>query len=150
MREQGIVTEIRGEKAVVKVLTFGSLGCGCGNVSCRRFEDLEVQNLCGAKKDEWILLESEREQGKQRGMLQTAGSFCLFILGTGLGQVICRALGITGRGGLVFPLLIGLGIGILGFVGIFQYYRRSPLQAPRAVKVIPAPAEKFTEGVCLL
>jgi hypothetical protein len=152
IRKRGQVKEIHGDMALIKTLSVRTVGGSCcGSLSCRSFEEIEARNLCGAKKDDWIIVETEEDRGKIRTLALTLGPFAAFLLGCGLVQVLLNVLGWTAPEKIV-PLVLGAGlaIGAVAAMVFIVFYRKHPLKTAVASRIIPAPEEKAGEKIYLL
>jgi hypothetical protein len=150
-RKRGQVKEIYGGKALVKTLSVKTLGGSCcGGLSCRSFEELEVRNLCGAEKGDWVIIESEGDREKDRAMLLPLGTFSAFLFGGGLTQAALKAAGWIAPEKIV-PVILGTGLaaGAAALAVFIVFYRKHPLKTPAASRIIPAP-EQFEEKIFLI
>jgi hypothetical protein len=151
MRKRGQIKEIHGDKALVKTLSVKALGCPCcGGLSCRSFEELEVENLCRAREGDWVIFEVEVHKEKTRSTLLTLGTFIAVLFGACLVQALLKALGWTSQKIIPFALGFGLAAGAVALVFLRIFYRKHPLKPAAATQVIPAPEEKFEEKLYLI
>ncbi|MDR1469916.1 MAG: hypothetical protein LBT00_11560 [Spirochaetaceae bacterium] len=151
-RKRGQVKEIHGDMALVETLTVRTMGGSCcGSVSCRSFEEIKVRNLCGAKKDDWIIIETEGDREKDRTMALTLGAFAAFLCGCGLAQAVLKTLGWAAPEKIV-PVVLGAGLaaGAVVVACFMVFYRRHPLKTASASQIISAPEEKMEEKIYLL
>ncbi|WP_010262608.1 SoxR reducing system RseC family protein [Treponema primitia] len=135
MRETGIVTDIRGETAVVKVerlLTTGG-GC-CGSVTTVESVFLETRNLCQAKIGDHVRVESDYDKVRFRNLAQIGICIAAFIISLGIGDALLPQLGVSTYKG---PLSFGLGMVMtIAAFGIIRWSnKKNPANTPIAYEL---------------
>ncbi|MFP3040777.1 SoxR reducing system RseC family protein [Treponema primitia] len=141
MKETGIVTDIRGEMAVVKVerlLTTGG-GC-CVNVTTVESVFLETRNLCQANIGDHVRVESDYDKVKFRNLVQIGLCFAAFIISLGIGDTLLPRLGVSTYKG---PLSFGLGMVMaIAAFGIIRWAnKKNPSDIPIAYELAALPAQ---------
>lgn len=152
MKKRGQVKELHGGMALVKTLSVKTLGGSCcGGLSCRIFEELEVQNLCGAREGDWVIFETESDKEKTRTTVLTLGTFIAVLFGACLVQAFSKVAALTASQKII-PIALGFGLaaGAATLVSLLVFYRKHPLKPAAASQVIPAPEEKFEEKLYLI
>ena len=136
MLEKGIVVELKGDRAAVKVQRQVTTGCGCGNMLTTEETMVEVKNLCQAGLNDWVALNSTHDIKKYRDAAQLGAAFLAFISGIAVGEYLFPHFGLIPQ----TPVSLGIGavLGIIGFLTIQGIYRKKPLPAQVAYKLLAA------------
>jgi hypothetical protein len=129
MKETGVVTDIKGEMAVVKVIRLITTGGGCcGTITTRKPFFLETRNLCQASIGDQVKVESDYDKARVRKLVQIGICLAAFTIGIGIGD---SALGISAYKA---PAAFGLGIllAIIAFGIIRWFNKKNPSAVPVA------------------
>jgi hypothetical protein len=96
MKETGIVTDLKGEVAVVKVEReiIDPEDC-CGRKTTLKSFFLETRNLCQAKIGDQVWVESDDDTAKSRNLIQICISVAVFVVGLGAADAALPLLGIS-------------------------------------------------------
>jgi hypothetical protein len=135
MKETGIVTDIRGETAVVKVERKTTSGAKCcvGVTAVKPFF-LETRNLCQARVGDHVQVESDDDKTASRNLVQTGLCILAFVIGLSAAGAVFPLLGIAGHRE---PLSFGLGLimAALSF-GIMRQINRKRMRVPTACELL--------------
>jgi hypothetical protein len=141
MREIGMVTEIKGNIAVIRVDRRSFKGCGRGCADCKEDYLLEVRNLCKARVNDWVYLDSNYDVRKFRNIVKAGISLLIFVL---IGTIAENTLPLLNLSAGVKPLTLILGSApaIAAFILIGKYFRKKPLPITTAhtIAAPPVPA----------
>jgi len=134
MLEKGIVTELKGDRATVKVQRQVNTGCGCGNMLTTEETLVEVKNLCQAGLNDWVALNSNHDIINYRNALQIGVAFLAFISGIAVGEHVFPFFGLTPK----TPVSLGIGfaLGIIAFLIFRKISRRKSLPVQVAYKLL--------------
>jgi len=134
MRETGIVTELNGNMAVLKVMRKVPTGCGCGNSVTIEEIRVEVKNNCAAKLGDQVAFGSTHDESRFRHTARAFVSVSAFLAGFITGEAIFPRLGIS------FPALvsgaIGVTLAVIPFLIITRHYKKNPLPAQAAYSIV--------------
>ena len=130
MQETGIITELKGDMATVRVERMVIAGCGCGKMTRKEEALMEVKNLCNAGLNDRVVLNSPYDIMHYRNTIQISGAFLVFILGCAAGEGIFPQLVLSHR--ILFSLGLGLVLGVAAFLVIRSIYRKKTLPVPVA------------------
>ena len=140
MLEKGIVTELKGDMATVKVQRLVNTGCGCGNMLTTEDTLVEVKNLCHANLNDPVALNSIHEITSYRNIIQAIGASLAFIMGIAAGEHIFPYVGITPKTSV--SVGFGLVLGTIAFLTIRGIYRKKSLPVPVAYKLLHSTTEE--------
>jgi hypothetical protein len=135
MNETGIVTDIRGETAVVKVERQTTVGATCcvGVTAVKPFF-LEARNLCHARVGDHVRVESDDDKAPFRSLAQAGLCIAAFVIGLGAAGAVFPLLGIAGHRE-PFSFGLGLVMAALSF-GIARRVNRKKMRAPAACELL--------------
>jgi hypothetical protein len=135
MNETGIVTDIRGETAVVKVERQTTVGAACcvGVTAVKPFF-LEARNLCHAGVGDHVRVESDDDKAPFRSLARAGLCIAVFVIGLGAAGTVFPLLGIAGHRE---PLALGLGLAlaVLSFV-IMRHINRKKTRPPMVCELL--------------
>ena len=134
MLETGIVTELNGNMATVKVNRKDPTGCGCGNSITTEEVLVEVKNLCKARLNDKVVLGSTHDELRYRSSIRAFGAVFAFLLGAGAGEILFPRLGISFYA--PFSLGFGLILGIFAFLAINRRLKKQALPAQAAYSIV--------------
>ena len=130
MQETGIITELKGDMATVRVQRMVIAGCGCGKTTKKEETLMEVKNLCNADLNDRVVLNSPYDIMHYRNTIQISGTFVAFIIGIALGEGIFPRLGLSHQ--IIFSLGLGIVLGVAAFFAIRSIYQKKSLPFPVA------------------
>jgi hypothetical protein len=136
MKETGVVTETKGDMAVVKVKRLVPNGCGCG-VTNRNEEILvEVRNLCNARVNDRVYLNSNHDIQQLRNTVKMGVPLLVFAV---IGIATERVLALRDLNAWIKPLALGLGLvfALIAFAIIQGHYKKRPVPLSAAHRTIP-------------
>jgi hypothetical protein len=133
MREKGIITELNGDTAIVRVERLENTGCGCGNCVRKKETLVKARNSCNAGLNDQVYLESNYDWVKYRSTIKTALSFTVLVLGMAAGNFIFPRLGLTS---ISYSVACGLILAAAAFLVITKIFSRRPLSQGEAVELI--------------
>jgi hypothetical protein len=134
MKETGVVTETRGDMAVVKVKRLVPNGCGCG-VTNRNEEILvEVRNLCNARVNDRVYLNSNHDIQQLRNTVKAGVPLLVFAL---IGVTAEHALALLDLTGWIKPLALSLGLvfALITLAVIQRHYKKRPIPLSAAHEI---------------
>jgi len=134
MQETGIVTELNGNMATLKVIRKVPIGCGCGKAITTEEIFIEVKNLCNAKLNDEVVLGSTHDELRYRSTIRACGTVFAFILGAAAGELLFPHLGVSFYA--PFSLALGIVLGVFAFLAINRHFRKQPLPAQAALAVL--------------
>ncbi|MDR2048010.1 MAG: SoxR reducing system RseC family protein [Treponema sp.] len=134
MQETGVVTETMGDMAVVKVKRLVPNGCGCGVTNLNEETLVEVRNLCNARVNDRVYLNSNHDIQQLRNTVKMGVPLLVFAV---TGVAAERVLTLLDFNAWVKPLALSLGLafGLITFAVIQRYYKKRPvpLSAARGI-----------------
>jgi hypothetical protein len=134
MREKGIVIELNGDMVKVSVDRVINLSQG-GSAPVTEKILLEVKNICNAKLNDEVIINSALKLARHQRVAAFSGFFIAFAIGSSIGNAILPRLGIV----IGAPFSAGIGI-VLGCIfllvtrNIFKKNRVPELAAYAIVK----------------
>ena len=134
MRETGIVTELNGTMATLKVIRKVPTGCGCGNTVTTEEFIIEVKNTCGAKPGDQVAFGSTYDESRFRNAVRACISVFAFLAGFIAGEVLFPRLGFSFQA--LFSGAIGVVLGVIAFLVITRRYRKNPLPGQAAYSIV--------------
>ncbi|GHV60301.1 hypothetical protein AGMMS49587_01170 [Spirochaetia bacterium] len=134
MKETGIVTDIKGELAVVKVERLIVTGGGCCGSTSRDSFFLEALNRCHARVGDHVRVESDFDKIRFRNFAQTGICIAAFTISSGIADAVLPLLGISAYKEL---LIVGPGMimAAIALMIIRRFNKRSPPAVPVACGV---------------
>jgi multisubunit Na+/H+ antiporter MnhE subunit len=132
--ETGIVVELNGDMAKVCVDRVINLGRCCAKLDVSEKTMVEVKNICNAKLNDEVAINSTHDIARNRNAVTFSGTFLAFAVGTAFGNALLPRLGIF----LGTPVSAGIGL-VLGCIALFlirNAFRKDRLPALAAYEIV--------------
>jgi uncharacterized membrane protein len=126
MKETGVVTETKGDLAMVKVKRLVPNGCGCGVTNLNEETLVEVRNLCNARVNDRVYLNSNHDIQQLRNTVKMGVPLLVFAI---IGVAAERVLALLDFNVWIEPLTLSLGLvsALIAFAIIQRHYKKRPV-----------------------
>jgi hypothetical protein len=132
--ETGMVVEVNGDMAKVSVDRMINLGRCCAKLDVSEKTLVEVKNICNAKLNDKVTINSTYDIARNRYTITFSGTFLAFAIGAAIGNAILPRLGLF----LSTPFSLGIGL-VLAAIVLFlirSSFRKNRLPALAAYEIV--------------